>query len=61
VFRKPTLTVLGVGAAAGFIALAGGPLAVALAAAVGTALTLTSLADGVRDAIGGLTDATRGD
>src|SRR5260370_24018434 len=60
-FRKPTLTVLGVGVAAGIIALAGGPLAVALAAAVGTALTLTSLADGVRDAVGGLAGATRGD
>jgi hypothetical protein len=60
-FRKPTLTVLAVGATAGFIALVGGPLAVALAAAVGTALTLTGLADGVRNAIGGLAGATRGD
>jgi hypothetical protein len=47
-----------VGAAAGLTAVVAGPLAGALAAAAGTALLLTSLADGMRDAVGGLIEET---
>jgi hypothetical protein len=36
------------------VALAAGPVAGALAATAGTALTLAGLADGLRDAVGGL-------
>src|SRR5262249_51167016 len=52
--RRPLLAALGVVALAGLFALVAGPVAGALTATAGTALTLAGLADGLRDAAGEL-------
>ncbi len=52
--RIPVRTLLGIGAASGLAAVVIGPLAGILTAIAGSALFLTSLADGVRDTVGGL-------
>ena len=55
--RRPLLAALGVGALAIVVALVAGPVAGALTATAGTALTLAGLADRLRDAAGGLAGA----
>jgi hypothetical protein len=52
--RSPALTFLGVGAAAGIVALTVGPLAGVLVGVAGTVYAATALADGVTLAVGGL-------
>ena len=55
--RRPLLAALGVGALVCLVALVAGPVAGALAATAGTALTLAGLGGGLRDAAGGLAGA----
>jgi hypothetical protein len=57
---RPALTLVGIAAAAGLVAVAAGPVAGVLAAAAGTALGLVGLAEGARDVAGGLASAATG-